>query len=123
MHWIPASAGMTDAPKVMAPKTTPASGLHQPAELGRFRCRDYNSSVTSLLRQAIAEIEELPAEAQDAIATRIMAELADDRAWERRFSATTDEQWERLAQGVRREIAAGSATPLDEVFPPGVSEP
>jgi len=79
--------------------------------------------MTSLLQQAIAEIEKLPAEGQDAIASRILAELSDERAWESRFDATTDEQWERLAQGVRREIAAGETTPLEDVFPPGASQP
>jgi hypothetical protein len=79
--------------------------------------------MTSLLQQAIAEVEKLPAEGQDAIAARIMAELADERMWESRFNATTDEQWERLAQAARREITAGDTTPLDDVFPPGVSEP
>ena len=79
--------------------------------------------MTSLLQQAIAEVEKLPAEGQDAIATRILAELADERAWEARFNATTDEQWERLAQAARREIAAGETTPLEDVFPPGVSQP
>ena len=28
----------------------------------------------------------------------------DDQAWTERFEATTDEQWDRLAEGVRREI-------------------
>ena len=79
--------------------------------------------MTTLLQQAIAEIEKLHAEGQDAIAVRISAELSDDRAWESRFDATTDEQWERLAQGVRREIAAGETTPLEEVFPSSVSQP
>jgi len=79
--------------------------------------------MTSLLQQAIAEIEKLPAEGQDAIASRILAELSDERAWESRFDTTTDEQWERLAQGVRREIAAGETTPLEDVFPPGASQP
>ena len=76
-----------------------------------------------LLQQAIAEIEKLPPEGQDAIATRILAELADEQAWASRFNATSDEQWERLTQAVRREIAAGETTPLDDVFPPGVSQP
>jgi hypothetical protein len=71
----------------------------------------------SLLQQAIAEIEKLPAEGQDAIATRIMADLADERAWEDRFNATSDEQWERLTQAARREITAGDTTPLDDVSP------
>jgi hypothetical protein len=79
--------------------------------------------MTALLEQAITEIEKLPPQGQDAIATRILAELADERAWESRFDATTDEQWERLAQGVRREVAAGESTPLEDVFPPGVSQP
>jgi phosphoglycolate phosphatase-like HAD superfamily hydrolase len=79
--------------------------------------------MTSLLQQAIAEIEKLPAEGQDAIAARILAELADERAWESRFDATTDEQWQRLAERARREIAAGETNPLDDVFPPGVSQP
>jgi hypothetical protein len=80
-------------------------------------------NMTSLLQQAIAEVEKLPAEGQDAIATRILAELADERAWAARFNATTDEQWERLAQGVRREIAAGDTTPRHDVLPPRVSQP
>jgi hypothetical protein len=77
----------------------------------------------TLLEQAIAEIEKLPAEGQDAIATRILAELADEQAWAGRFNATSDEQWERLTQGARREIAAGGTTPLDDVFPLGVPQP
>ena len=79
--------------------------------------------MTTLLQQAIAEIEKLPAEGQDAIATRIIADLADERAWATRFGATSDEQWERLAQRARREIASGETTPLDDVFPPGASQP
>ncbi|MGA2074729.1 MAG: hypothetical protein ABSH52_14625 [Terriglobia bacterium] len=79
--------------------------------------------MTTLLQQAIAEIEKLPAEGQDAIATRIIADLADERAWATRFGATSDEQWERLAQRARREVASGETTPLDEVFPPGASQP
>jgi len=78
--------------------------------------------MTSLLQEAIAEIEKLPAEGQDAIAARIMAELADEREWSTRFDATSDEQWERLAEGARREISAGDTTPLDDVFPPGASQ-
>ena len=76
--------------------------------------------MTELLQRAIAEIEKLPAEAQDAIATRILADLEDERAWAGRFAATTDENWNRLAAKVRREIAAGDTATLDEVFPPRV---
>jgi hypothetical protein len=77
--------------------------------------------MTPLLAQAIAAIESLPAEVQDAIAARIIAEAADERAWDEQFRATTDAQWKRLAEEVQRSIAAHSTTPLAEGFPP--SEP
>jgi hypothetical protein len=35
--------------------------------------------MTELLRQAVAEIEKLPPEQQDAIATRLLAELKDEQ--------------------------------------------
>jgi len=79
--------------------------------------------MTDLLQEAITEIEKLPAEEQDAIATRILAEVADEQVWASLFHATTDEQWDRLTDGVRGEIAAGDTTPLEDIFPLDVSEP
>jgi hypothetical protein len=73
--------------------------------------------MTRLLEQMVAEIEKLPENAQDAIAARLLAELADERAWEASFAATTEAQWEHMAAMVRRQIAAGETTPLDDVFP------
>jgi hypothetical protein len=73
--------------------------------------------MTNLLQQAIAEIQKLPAEQQDAIASRLLAELKDEQRWTEQFESTTDEQWDRLAEMVRQEIASGETTPLDEVFP------
>ena len=73
--------------------------------------------MTELLRQVVAEIEKLPAEKQDAIATRLLAELKDEQGWENRFAATTNKQWDKLAQMVRQEIADGETSPLDDVFP------
>lgn len=73
--------------------------------------------MTELLQRAIAEIERLPADAQDAIAARILAELEDEQAWTVRFEATTDEQWARLAAMARQGITDG-----DAVEPP-TSEP
>lgn len=75
--------------------------------------------MTELLQRAIAEIEKLPAATQDAIATRILADLADDLAWAGRFAATTDAHWDRLVERIRREVAAGATVPVDVVFPPG----
>ncbi len=73
--------------------------------------------MTELLRQVISEIQKLPADQQDAIAARLMAELKDDQRWRGQFESTTDEQWDRLADRVRQEIASGETAPLDEVFP------
>lgn len=73
--------------------------------------------MTELLRQAIAQIEKLPADQQDVIAARFLAELQDEQKWETRFAATTDNQWDQMAAMVRQEITEGKTVPLDEVFP------
>lgn len=78
--------------------------------------------MTDLLQQVIAELEKLPSDAQDAMATRILADLEDDRAWDERFNSTTAEQWARLTEMAQREIDAGDITPLEDVFPMGTSE-
>ena len=72
--------------------------------------------MTELLKQAIAEIEKLPEDVQDTIAERLLAELADEKGWMARFSATTDEQWDRMAEMVQQEITAGDTAPLDDLF-------
>ena len=73
--------------------------------------------MTELLRQAISEIQKLPADQQDAIASRLIAELKDEQKWTEQFESTTDNQWDRLADTVRQEIASGDTVPLHEVFP------
>lgn len=60
--------------------------------------------MTELLQQAIAEIEKLPPEQQDAIASRFLEELQDEQKWSTRSTSTTDEQWDRMAAMVRRQI-------------------
>ncbi len=74
------------------------------------------TEMADLLEQVVAEIQKLPQDQRDAIAARIIADLKDDQAWTERFEATTDEEWDRLAKGVRREVAAGDMVPLDDVF-------
>jgi hypothetical protein len=74
-------------------------------------------SMTKLLREAIAQIEKLPPDQQDAIAARFLAELQDEQKWEAQFAATTDDQWDRMAAMVREEIAKGETVQLEEVFP------
>jgi hypothetical protein len=75
--------------------------------------------MTELLRQVVAEIEKLPPQQQDANeapaslvnATRLLTELKDEQAWEKRFAATTNSQWDKLAEMVRQEIADGETSP------------
>jgi hypothetical protein len=74
--------------------------------------------MTELLQRAIVEMQKLPAEEQDAIAARILADLDDERSWAAQFAATTGDQWDRMAEQVRRDIEAGDTIPLDVVFPP-----
>lgn len=73
--------------------------------------------MTELLQQVIAELQKLPDDQQDAIASRLLAELQDEQQWAEQFKSTTDDQWDRMADMVRQEIATGETTPLDEVFP------
>jgi hypothetical protein len=73
--------------------------------------------MTELLQQAIAQIQKLPPDQQDAIAARFLAELKDEQKWETHFAATTDDQWDQMAAMVRQEIATGETVSLDEVFP------
>lgn len=74
--------------------------------------------MTELLERAIAQLKTLPADEQDAIAARLLAELEDERVWKAQFESTTDDQWDRIAEMVRQEIATGDIAPLAEVFPP-----
>jgi len=73
--------------------------------------------MTKLPQQAIAQIQQLPPDQQDAIASRFLDEFQDEQKWEASFAATTDDQWDRMAAMVRQEIAMGKTTPLSEVFP------
>ena len=61
--------------------------------------------MNSLIKQALSELEKLSAEDQTAIAARWLEELKAERIWADKFSHTTDEQWDKLANLVRRDIA------------------
>jgi hypothetical protein len=61
-------------------------------------------ATTALLQKAIFEIEKLPADQKNSIAVRLLAEIHNEQAWTDRFNATTDQQWDRLAQLVDIEI-------------------
>jgi hypothetical protein len=73
--------------------------------------------MTQLLQQALAEIEKLPVDTQNAVAARILSDLGDDRAWAASFESTHAEQWDLLAALAREEISGGETIPLEDVFP------
>lgn len=77
--------------------------------------------MTELLEKAITAIKKLPTDTQDAIAARLLEEVTDEQAWSTRFAATTDTQWDHLADSVRRSIASGKTTPLEDIFPHGAN--
>jgi len=62
--------------------------------------------MTELLEKAIAQLKTLPDEEQDVIAARLLAEMEDEQQWKAQFEATTDDQWDRMAEMVRQEISA-----------------
>ena len=67
--------------------------------------------MTELLERAIAQLKTLPADEQNAIAARLLAEMEDEQRWKSQFESTTDDQWDRMAEIVRQEIAAGDIIP------------
>ena len=44
--------------------------------------------MTSLLRHALDEFEKLSSEDQDAIASRLLAEIDDEKQWAKRLAST-----------------------------------
>jgi hypothetical protein len=62
--------------------------------------------MTQLLQQAIAELQKLPDTDQDAMATLILAEIADEKAWDDAFGAS-QEKLSKMASKVRDDIRAG----------------
>jgi hypothetical protein len=61
--------------------------------------------MTQLLEQALAEVKKLPEPEQDAIATLILDELADERRWQESFARSQD-QLARLAAKAREDVRA-----------------
>jgi hypothetical protein len=62
--------------------------------------------MTYPLEQAISAVQSLPESDQDMIASLIMAELADQKLWEKQF-AESQPQLAKLAEKVRADIQAG----------------
>jgi hypothetical protein len=62
--------------------------------------------MTPLLERAIEKVQGLPDTEQDAIASLILDELADEQRWEESF-ARSQEQLGKLAAKVRTDIRTG----------------
>jgi TRAP-type C4-dicarboxylate transport system substrate-binding protein len=62
--------------------------------------------MTTLLEQALAEVQKLAPEQQEVIAALILEELADEQRWDKTF-ADSQEALARLAQEVRAKKRAG----------------
>ena len=58
--------------------------------------------MSELLEHVIEQLKILPADEQDALATRFLAEIKDEKSWKASFASTTDDQWDSLVQVVRR---------------------
>ena len=65
--------------------------------------------MSQLLEQAFAQVKKLPEPEQDAIASLILEELADETRWQESFARSQD-QLARLAAKVREDIRAGQVT-------------
>lgn len=68
----------------------------------------------NILQQALQELAKLPDEDQQAITARWLDELKDEQAWSQTFDATPDYAWDELAERVRRDIACGDTSTLDD---------
>jgi hypothetical protein len=62
--------------------------------------------MTDLLQQAVAAVQKLPDADQDAIASIILEEIADERHWDDALARSRD-QLGRLADRVRQDIRTG----------------
>ncbi|MDT8368717.1 MAG: hypothetical protein RQ745_05890 [Longimicrobiales bacterium] len=67
--------------------------------------------MTDLLEKAFREAAKLPVEAQDALASVLLAELEAERNWEERL-ATSQDALGRLADEALDEFREGSTRPL-----------
>jgi acyl-CoA reductase-like NAD-dependent aldehyde dehydrogenase len=71
--------------------------------------------MSPLLEKALEKVGVLPQAEQDAIASQILASLADEEAWRRRFAEKRD-IIRRLAREALEEDARGETIPLDDLL-------
>ena len=67
------------------------------------------------MEKALEKITALPPDEQDAIASQILADLADEEAWKRRFAEKRD-IIRRIAQEALAEDERGETLPLSDLL-------
>lgn len=71
--------------------------------------------MATLLEKALEKVGALPQDEQDAIASQILASLADEDAWRKRFAEKRD-VIRRMAREALEEDARGETLPLDDLL-------
>lgn len=71
--------------------------------------------MSRLLEKALERVGTLPEDEQDAIASQILASLADEEAWKMRFAEKRD-VIRRMAREALEEDAKGETLPLNDLL-------
>jgi hypothetical protein len=71
--------------------------------------------MSTLLEKALEKVVALPKDEQDAIASQILASLADEEAWKKRFAEKRD-VIRRMAREAIAEDDKGETIPLDNLL-------
>lgn len=71
--------------------------------------------MSTLLQMALEKVGRLPQDEQDAIAAQILASLAEEESWKKRFAGKRD-VIRRLAQEALEEDERGETLPLDNLL-------
>jgi hypothetical protein len=71
--------------------------------------------MSALLEKALEKVGALPPDEQDAVASQILASLADEEAWKRRF-AEEREVIRRMAREALQEDEGGETMSLDDLL-------
>lgn len=71
--------------------------------------------MSTLLEKALERVVVLPQDEQDAIASQILASLADEKAWKQRFVEKRD-VIRRMAREALAEDERGETVPLDDLL-------
>jgi hypothetical protein len=71
--------------------------------------------MSSLLEKALEKVVALPPDEQDAIASEILASLADEEAWKKRFAEKRD-VIRRMAREALREDELGETLALGDLL-------